>query len=299
MKWITNKVINSPKILNFALSSASSLIVAELEKELNKQLFPLNIPITVPKLAFLESRKLLISAEVEHFKLSPRGLRLALNAQVSNASDKSNIRPSQIIKYARVKIDPRLLNNAVNVFLGNRAAGELLKWHKLKAVYSFLPAIEKLATTSDQVKLMVSFGHFDFSVPRDGDLLINIKDLAFILETEVDHEYKEYFRFTLNSHFTLRPTIDEQRKLRLRSSIAAFTLDGAFADGTAITEENFDQVGLRNGIFDLFKTLIDDDSTLYSPVKIPNFEIANGVKMTIQKLGTKKGKIFGVLSSEI
>ena len=299
MKWITHKIINSPKILNFALSSASAMIVAELEKELNKQLTPLTIPITVPKLFFLESRKLVISSDVETFKLSPRGLKLALNAQVSNASDKSNLRASKIIKYAHVKIDPRILNNAVNVFLGDRAPGELLKWHKLKAVYSFLPAIENLETTHDMVKLMVSFGEFDFSVPKDGELLINIKDLAFILETQIDNEYREYFRFTLNSHFTLRPLIDHQRKLRLRSTIHAFTLDGAFADGTAVTSENFDHQGLRDGIFDLFKTLVDDDSTLYQPVKIPNFEIANGVKMTIQKLGTKKGKIYGVLSSEL
>jgi len=130
MKWITHKIINSPKILNFALSSASAMIVAELEKELNKQLTPVTFPITGPKLFLLGSRKLVIIADVETFKLSPRGLKLALNAQVSNASDKSNLRASKIIKYAHIKIDPRILNNAVNVFLGDRVPGELIKWHK-------------------------------------------------------------------------------------------------------------------------------------------------------------------------
>ena len=299
MKWITHKIINSPKIINFALKSASSILVTELQKEINKQINPLSIPVTIPKLEFLEERKLLITGKINDLSITSGGIKLILDADVQNGSDKANTRRPRIIRYARAKINPELINTFIKAYLGNRAPGKILEWHKLNAVYSFLPEIENLKTTSDQVKLLVSFGDFNFSIPQNNKLDVSIKDFTFLLETEVDNEYKEYFRFAIHSDFTLSPKIEEgkYRKLRLNSTIHSFNLEGSFADGREVTSANFKREALEAGIYDLFKTLLDDDSTLYSPIQIPNFEIAKDMKMTLHRLGIRDGSLFGELSS--
>lgn len=302
-KWILGFAVKKArKLLNsFGKKMIANLLKDKVQELLNTKLSNLKIPVTVPSLFVIPKTKLLLRFKIEKLSLTPNALNIDLSLGANRDDTKSlaldgNEFPD-IMRFATISVKPEFANVLFKALIPDRTLpfeittdlNEMISQMLSKDAWvGFIPDLNLVETDSDNIKLFVSLDAplLEINEEQKG-LLLKTPKVFFELKINKNGEWVDYHTIHLNLETEVNISIEE-RKLNLEILPLNASAEGVWANNYRPQDETFNQEDTEDG----FMGLIEMAGEIIPEIKIPEFKITDGTKMTIGNLKFEDSKVF-------
>ncbi len=207
--------------INLALNAGVDLLASDLGTLLFTQIEKFKLPLKLPNLLIIPEGKIFLAFKIQEIKISSEKMKLVLALAVEKDNSKADLETTapEILKYGILGINPEFLTNLLGVLIPKEGTKEIeitSDFHemvsdilKVNEFSNFIPDLGNIKTTSDQLRLFITFRKPPVFAIKEGKLFAKIPDLTMKLMVEQDKKWIDYTFIHVQTSFVLNVKIVE------------------------------------------------------------------------------------------